>query len=161
MRIAIISDSHDNLPNIYKALEWMNKNGVQEIIHCGDVCSPAALREIAKNFKGTIHLAYGNVDGDHEGMERMRDEFGNIIVCGEIGELEIGKLEIGNWKLGKYGKEGGEGQDGKEGDRDKFQISKKYQKSNFKREKRERGVDKGCVLPFSSRGERFGRIWKI
>ncbi len=89
MKIAIISDSHDNLPNIYKAIEWMNKNDIQEIIHCGDVCSPAALREIAKNFKGKIHLAYGNVDGDHEGMERIASEVGNVIIYGEKGELEI------------------------------------------------------------------------
>ncbi|MFH1029736.1 MAG: metallophosphoesterase family protein [bacterium] len=93
MRIAIISDSHDNLTNIYKALDWMNKNGVSEIIHCGDVCASSALAEIAKNFKGKIHLVYGNVDGDHEGMEKMAEKAGNIVICGEAGILEISRDE--------------------------------------------------------------------
>lgn len=94
MRIAIISDSHDNLTNIYKAIEWMNKNGISEIIHCGDVCAPGALREIANNFKGKIHLVYGNVDGDHEGMEALTGESKNIKIYGETGELEIGNLKL-------------------------------------------------------------------
>lgn len=112
MRIAIISDSHDNLTNIYKALDWINKNNVQEIIHCGDVCAPSALREIAKNFKGKIHLAYGNVDGDHEGMERMRNEFKNIFIYGNKGELKIIGSSVfppGDSDGAREGKEGEEG----------------------------------------------------
>ncbi|MFH0853879.1 MAG: YfcE family phosphodiesterase [bacterium] len=87
MNIAIISDSHDNLTNIYKALDWMNKNEVREIIHCGDICAPGALREIANNFKGEIHIVYGNVDGDREGMEQIAIEAGNVIIYGETGEI--------------------------------------------------------------------------
>ncbi|MFC1613579.1 metallophosphoesterase [Patescibacteria group bacterium] len=94
MKIAIISDSHDNLPNMYKAIEWMNKNGIEEIIHCGDVCAPAALREIAKKFKGKIHLVYGNVDGDHEGMKKKAEESGNVIIYGDEGHLKFGEKKI-------------------------------------------------------------------
>ena len=89
MKLAIISDSHDNLPNIYKALDYLKKQGIKTIIHCGDVCAPAALREFAKNFSGQIHLVYGNVDGDHEGFEKFVKEFGNIKIYGEVGELEL------------------------------------------------------------------------
>jgi len=93
IKIAIISDSHDNLPNIYKAIEWMNKNGIAQIIHCGDVCAPGALREMAKHFKGKIHLVYGNVDGDHDGMEKIAEESGNVKIYGDVGELTLIKQE--------------------------------------------------------------------
>ncbi|OGF20453.1 hypothetical protein A2Y83_04865, partial [Candidatus Falkowbacteria bacterium RBG_13_39_14] len=88
---------------------------ISEIIHCGDVCAPGALREIAGNFKGKIHLVYGNVDGDHEGMEKIAGESGDVIIYGDAGELEIEEFppkadppacagrslaeEIGNLKL--------------------------------------------------------------
>lgn len=106
MKIAIISDSHDNLSNVYKALDWVNKNGISEIIHCGDVCAPAALREIAINFQGKIHLVYGNVDGDHKGMERIKDEFENLIIYGDVGEILISRKQK-NKKIKKQGRQSG------------------------------------------------------
>lgn len=90
MRIAIISDSHDNLPNVYKALEWINKNDIDEIIHCGDVCAPSTLGEMAKSFKGKIHLVFGNVDGDYFHMGQIaQNEAKNIIIHGQKGELTV------------------------------------------------------------------------
>src|SRR3989344_4748488 len=71
MVIGIISDSHDNMPNIYKALEYFKQQGITTLIHCGDVCAPGVMREIAQKFGGTMHLVYGNVDGDREKMETL------------------------------------------------------------------------------------------
>lgn len=95
MKIAIISDSHDNLENIHKALDWMNENGIDEIIHCGDVCAPSTLKEIANNFKGKIHLVFGNVDGDYFSMTQIASkDLGNVIIYGQKGELEISDKKI-------------------------------------------------------------------
>ena len=90
MKLAIISDTHDNLANIKKALGIMKKEKVAEIIHCGDVCAPSTLKEIAKSFSGKIHLVFGNVDGDHYLETKISyTEFKNIIVYGDLGEMEI------------------------------------------------------------------------
>jgi putative phosphoesterase len=94
MKLAIISDSHDNLPNIYKALDYIKKQGIEIIIHCGDVCAPSALKEIAKNFSGQIHLVYGNVDGDHLRMENLKAEFQNLKIHGEVGNLKLDGKKI-------------------------------------------------------------------
>lgn len=94
MKIAIISDSHDNLPNIYKALNYCKQQGIELVIHCGDVCAPGALREFGKNFSGEIHLVYGNVDGDHEGMEKAAQEYKNIKIYGKVGELNLANKKI-------------------------------------------------------------------
>ena len=45
MKIGVLSDSHDNLPNIRKAVEVFSKNGVEALIHGGDFCSPFTLAE--------------------------------------------------------------------------------------------------------------------
>ena len=92
MKIAIVSDSHDNLPNIYKALGYIKKQGIDTIVHCGDVCAPKVLEEFAKNFSGKIYLVYGNVDGDHEGFKRVARENPRLTLFEDSGEINFGNL---------------------------------------------------------------------
>ena len=68
MKLAIFSDSHDNLATAEKACAWLRRAKIELLLHCGDVCSPAMLREIRQWFSGQIHLVFGNVDGDRETM---------------------------------------------------------------------------------------------
>jgi hypothetical protein len=67
MKIAIVSDTHDNLTNLRKIISWLNENNFQFILHCGDVCTQATLYEMNKMFKGEIKAARGNmeIDLDH------------------------------------------------------------------------------------------------
>lgn len=95
MKLAIIADSHDNLFNLHKTLDYLKKQKIELLIHCGDVCAPSALRELAKNFPGQIHLVYGNVDGDHPRMEQVAAELTNIKIHGEAGNLEVEGQKIG------------------------------------------------------------------
>jgi putative phosphoesterase len=89
MKIAIISDSHDNVPNIEKALNWINRQGISLLIHCGDLCAPATLTEvILPQFSGQIHLVHGNV-GDPELLERVARDLKNVIIHGQVGEIEV------------------------------------------------------------------------
>ena len=95
MKIAIISDTHDNLPNLKKAIEWIKKEKIDTLIHCGDVCAPATLREILKVFPGKFFLVFGNVDGDHFRVTKLSYEsFPNLKVLGEWGEVEIENKKI-------------------------------------------------------------------
>jgi len=98
MKIAIISDSHDNVPNLEKALDWINSQGISLIIHCGDLSAPSMLAKVlAPNFKGKIHLVHGNV-GDPELLEEVAKKFENVHLHGKIGELvlpsELGTVPI-------------------------------------------------------------------
>lgn len=57
IRIGIISDTHGLLRNeVYAAFE-----GVDEILHAGDVGDPALLSELA--VIAPVHAVHGNVDG--------------------------------------------------------------------------------------------------
>jgi len=66
MKIGVLSDSHDNLPNIRRAVEVFSKNGVEALIHGGDFCSPFTIAEFKPLFdKGVkMHAVFGNNDGD-------------------------------------------------------------------------------------------------
>lgn len=94
MKIAIISDSHDNIANVYKALDFIKKNGVEMIIHCGDVCAPSVLAEFAKKFAGVINLVYGNIDGDRKAMKKVASQNSNVKIHGNTGEVEIDSKKI-------------------------------------------------------------------
>lgn len=88
MKIAILSDSHDNVPNMEKALDWINKEKISVIIHCGDLAAPAMLDKVmAPKFSGEIHLVHGNV-GDPELLDEVAKDFKNVTVHGMAGEIE-------------------------------------------------------------------------
>lgn len=95
MKIAIISDTHDNLANLKKALSWINKEKINTLLHCGDVCSPVALKELMDNFSGKVHLVFGNVDGDQFRMTQLIQEYpSRLKVWGELGEIRIDNKNI-------------------------------------------------------------------
>ena len=62
MKIAIVSDTHDNLANIKKAIDLMKKEKVEVLLHCGDISTQETLDEIAKNFFGEFHFVLGNME---------------------------------------------------------------------------------------------------
>lgn len=94
MKIAIISDIHDNLVNLEKFLNWANKSEIQELIFCGDLCAPATLAKVlAPRFKGKIHLVYGNVSDRELEMEKAK-EFSHVIHYGDLGEFKVEEKRI-------------------------------------------------------------------
>jgi putative phosphoesterase len=63
MIIGIISDTHDNLDNLGKALDLFKARGGEHIIHAGDYTSPFTYR-VLKHFGGGFTGIFGNNDGD-------------------------------------------------------------------------------------------------
>ncbi|HSU60494.1 MAG TPA: metallophosphoesterase family protein [Bryobacteraceae bacterium] len=61
MRIAILSDIHDNLWNLAAAIHHVQDAGI--LICCGDLCSPFVMDELA-GFPGEVHIVFGNNDAD-------------------------------------------------------------------------------------------------
>ena len=96
MKLAIVSDSHDNLATLEKAFSWLNRNKINLVLHCGDVCSPGMLKEMSKTFPGQIHLVFGNVDGDQYSMlaAKERGELDHVVFHGNLGKLEVEKKKI-------------------------------------------------------------------
>ena len=94
MRIAILSDSHDHIPNLRAAVTYCNAYSVHLLIHCGDLISPFMLNELAA-FGGAVHLIYGNNPGDqHLISSWCGARFPSITHHGILGATEAGGLKI-------------------------------------------------------------------
>jgi hypothetical protein len=74
MKFAVISDTHNNWPNFKKAIGWINKEKIQLILHCGDICSQETIDDARKLFKGEIKFVKGNADFNLDIPEKMELE---------------------------------------------------------------------------------------
>jgi putative phosphoesterase len=90
MKIAIISDTHDNLENLKKFFEFSKKEKIEILIHCGDVCNGETLKEIEKNFE-KIYLCFGNADI----KESLLKEAKKTKIFEKEGKIKIENLKIG------------------------------------------------------------------
>ncbi len=61
--IGIISDTHDNMPLISKAVDFFNERKVELVLHAGDFVSPFTSR-VFKNLHMPLIGVFGNNDGD-------------------------------------------------------------------------------------------------
>lgn len=77
MRFAIVSDTHDNMANFNKVINFLNKENIKLILHCGDICNQETINEAVKNFKGEIKFVRGNGDYGLDSIpEKMEIELG-------------------------------------------------------------------------------------
>jgi len=92
MKVAIISDIHDNLANLDKCLKWCVREGVSEIICCGDVTTAETVKHLSDNFQGKIHLVRGNMEIYRE---RELQEFSNLHYYGDSGCFGVDGRRVG------------------------------------------------------------------
>ena len=95
MKIAIISDTHDNIANLKKAAEFIKKEKIKTIILCGDIFKSETIKEGLKRFAGKIYLVFSPVDADFSGIPR--DSFKKIPhakIFEKYGSVVINKKKI-------------------------------------------------------------------
>lgn len=86
MKIMVISDTHDNIENLRKAIKIANKEKIDTIIHCGDLVSPFMIKEF-KKFRGKAHFVWGNNDGDKPNI--IKNKPTNVEIHGILGEINV------------------------------------------------------------------------
>ena len=92
MRIGIISDTHDRLSLINKAIEKLNIEKVELVLHCGDYCAPFVASSF-KNLNAKMIGVYGNNDAEKELLRKAFLEVGKEI-RGEFVKLNINGFKI-------------------------------------------------------------------
>ncbi len=92
MKIAIISDIHDNLSNLKLFLNWAKKESIEKIICCGDVTNSETIDFLATSFAGEIFLVHGNMEvyDDHLVSRCL-----NFNYLGRYGTFEINGQAVG------------------------------------------------------------------
>ncbi len=89
MLVGVISDTHDHMENIRKAIKIFKERGINIILHAGDFVSPFTWRAF-KDFDGEIYGVFGNNDGDRVLLKKM---YGDRI------QKQIRKIEIDGKKI--------------------------------------------------------------
>jgi putative phosphoesterase len=87
-----MSDSHDNLNAIRKAVELFNEREVKAVLHAGDIISPFTVRAF-KELNSKLYYVFGNNDGDKLMLTKWFEEI-EATACGDFGDLTINSLHI-------------------------------------------------------------------
>ena len=82
MRIAILSDIHDNVWSLGAALGHVSE--VDALICCGDLCSPFVIHQLGREFQNPIHIVFGNNDGDLFRITANAANYGHILIHGHF-----------------------------------------------------------------------------
>jgi hypothetical protein len=89
MKIAIVSDTHNNWANFKKAIDWIKKEKIQMILHCGDIASQETIDDAKKEFGGEMRFVKGNADHGLDYLpEKMELELENP--SASSGRVKIG-----------------------------------------------------------------------
>ncbi|MFX1304678.1 MAG: metallophosphoesterase [Promethearchaeota archaeon] len=67
MKIAVMSDTHDHMNNILKAVSIINERNVDVLIHCGDYVAPFVKKwfdGLNESIKKKFYGVFGNNDGE-------------------------------------------------------------------------------------------------
>lgn len=63
MKIGLIADTHDNMPNIQKAVKFFQNHKIDLVLHCGDHIAPFSINPF-KDSGITIKAIWGNNEGE-------------------------------------------------------------------------------------------------
>jgi putative phosphoesterase len=91
--VGIISDTHDNLPLVEKAVKYFNEKKVDHVLHAGDFTSPFVIPKF-KTLNCRLTGVFGNNDGDHEFLRKRCNETGNCEIRGRFAEIDFEHFKI-------------------------------------------------------------------
>ncbi|MEM3627515.1 MAG: metallophosphoesterase [Candidatus Bathyarchaeia archaeon] len=93
MLIGLISDTHDYLPMVDKAVKRLNEENVSLVLHAGDYVSPFVIPRF-KELKAPLIGVFGNNDGDRELLKRRFSEYKGLEIRGNFAAIVIDNLKI-------------------------------------------------------------------
>lgn len=79
MLVGIISDTHDDLKAVDKAVKVFKERGVEIVLHLGDIVAPFTLARFKKNGVEKLIAVFGNNCGERLGLRRVASEHGYTI----------------------------------------------------------------------------------
>lgn len=92
MKVGLIADTHDNLEAVEKAVELFNSEGVEHVLHAGDLVSPFTADKFA-DLEAEFHFVWGNNEGELLHTRTKLKELG-VEAPGEFKSLELDGKKI-------------------------------------------------------------------
>ncbi|MDR0373877.1 MAG: metallophosphoesterase [Nitrososphaerota archaeon] len=94
MLIGAISDSHDNLPLIERAVQTLNSQNIAFVLHAGDYIAPFTIAKF-KMLNCPLIGVFGNNDGDHELLKKRFSETKNCTIHNRFTQITVENFRIG------------------------------------------------------------------
>ncbi len=91
--VGLISDTHDNLPVVDKAIERLNSEKVKMVLHAGDYIAPFTVGRF-KQLKMKLIGVFGNNDGDRELLKKRFASLEKAEIRGNFAEINVDGLKI-------------------------------------------------------------------
>lgn len=104
MLVGVLSDIHDQLDNLDRALDQFARAGIDVLLFCGDFCSPIPARALGA-FDGVVHCVFGNGDGDRFRILQAAEsgEAASLRLHGEHAEIEVESRRVALTHFPLYG----------------------------------------------------------
>lgn len=94
MKIALISDSHDNVSALEQVLTQIAAEECEALLHLGDLIAPFIVAQIAEGFPAPIHIIEGNNDGDGRLQMQVASGYPHVTLHGPYAELDFSARKI-------------------------------------------------------------------
>lgn len=91
--VGLISDTHDNLPMVDRAVKRLNEENVGLVLHAGDYVAGFVIPRF-KELKARLIGVFGNNDGDHEVLRKRFSENKRLELRGNFAEIVANDLRI-------------------------------------------------------------------
>ncbi len=91
MKLGVMSDSHDNVPMVKRAVEMFNSRRVDLVIHAGDFIAPFAVAPFA-DLDCRVVAVFGNNDGERVVLAKKIEAFGEVHP--NLADAELGGRRI-------------------------------------------------------------------
>ena len=88
MLIGAVSDTHDNLPQVEKAVKYLNDQKVGLVLHAGDYVAGFVIPRF-KQLNCKLIGVFGNNDGDHELLKKRFSETSNCTIHDRFAQVEV------------------------------------------------------------------------
>ena len=79
MRIGVVSDTHNQLRNVARIVELLNRAGVDRVVHTGDITQAKTL-EVLAHLDAPLHAVFGNNDLERAPLEHTAARLGIALV---------------------------------------------------------------------------------
>lgn len=91
--VGVISDTHDNLPMIERAVKRLNEEDVGLVLHAGHYVAGFVVPRF-RELRAKLIGVFGNNDGDHEFLKRRFSENKKLELRGNFAEVTVEDLRI-------------------------------------------------------------------
>jgi uncharacterized protein len=92
MVIGAMSDTHDRLDAVDKAISFFNSQEVTDVLHAGDLVSPFVV-PLFSRLKAKLHFVWGNNEGDRD-FVKVRFAAVGVAPLGDFAALQLGGKKI-------------------------------------------------------------------